>query len=109
MTDEEILLINFLWDQFCKLGEMLGDGDCDPWVGKEYKRLAIVLGVAKPSDFRKPRENNSKQIDDFMQKRIKACRTKRKTLYCRYKQNIGSFCVQGAFPSFERFGMHLFC
>lgn len=64
MSDE------FLWDQFCNLGEMLGDGDCDPWVGKEYKRLAIVLGVAKPSDFRKPRKNNSKQIDDFMQKRI---------------------------------------
>ena len=56
----------FLWSQFIRLGEMLGDGDCDAWVGKEYKRVAIHLGLLK----RKPRKNNSKQIDEFMEKRI---------------------------------------
>ena len=30
----------FLWSQFIRLGEMLGDGDCDAWVGKEYERVA---------------------------------------------------------------------
>ena len=57
---------DFLWNQFVCLGEMLGDGDCDDWVGKEYKRIAIALGLVK----RKPRKNHSKQIDEFMGKRI---------------------------------------
>ena len=65
----------FLWSQFIRLGEMLGDGDCDhknssssndAWVGKEYKRVARQLGLIK----NKPRKNNSKQIDEFMEKRI---------------------------------------
>lgn len=56
----------FLWSQFIHLGEMLGDGDCDAWVGKEYKRIAKELGLIK----RKPRKNNSSQIDEFMEKRI---------------------------------------
>lgn len=57
---------DFLWSQFIKLGEMLGDGDCDAWVGKEYKRVAKALGLVKS----KPRKNNSKQINEFMEKRI---------------------------------------
>lgn len=56
----------FLWSQLIRLGEMLGDGDCDAWVGKEYKRISRQLGLIK----RKPRKNNSKQIDEFMEKRI---------------------------------------
>lgn len=56
----------FLWSQFIRLGEMLGDGDCDAWVGREYKRIARALGLIK----RKPRKNHSKQIDEFMKKRI---------------------------------------
>lgn len=56
----------FLWSQFIRLGEMLGDGDCDAWVGKEYKQIAIQLGLIK----RKPRKNHSSQIDEFMEKRI---------------------------------------
>lgn len=60
----------FLWSQFIRLGEMLGDGDCDAWVGKEYKQIAIQLGLIKC----KPRKNNSKQIDEFMEKRITQAR-----------------------------------
>ena len=56
----------FLWSQFIRLGEMLGDGDCDAWVGKEYKRISRQLGLIK----RKPRKNHSPQIDEFMEKRI---------------------------------------
>lgn len=56
----------FLWSQFIRLGEILGDGDCDAWVGKEYKRISRQLGLIK----RKPRKNNSKQIDEFMENRI---------------------------------------
>ena len=42
----------FLWSQFIRLGEMLGDGDCDAWVSKEYKRIAKRIGLIK----RKPRK-----------------------------------------------------
>ena len=56
----------FLWSQLIQLGDMLGDGDCDAWVGREYKRVARQLGLVK----NKPRKNHSKQIDEFMEKRI---------------------------------------
>ena len=56
----------FLWSQLIRLGEMLGDGDCDAWVGREYKRVAKALGLVK----NKPRKNHSSQIDEFMEKRI---------------------------------------
>lgn len=36
-----------LWDQFCRLGEMMGDGlHHEPdgkWIPKEYKKLAKIL------------------------------------------------------------------
>ena len=56
----------FLWSQFIHLGDMLGDGDCDDWVEKDYKRIARQLGLVK----NKPRKNHSIQIDEFMEKRI---------------------------------------
>jgi hypothetical protein len=33
------------WRQFCRLGEMIGDGLHyeEPWISKEYKRLAKIL------------------------------------------------------------------
>ena len=35
----------FEWNQFCRLGEMIGDGLHyeDPWISKEYKRLQKIL------------------------------------------------------------------
>lgn len=35
----------FEWRQFCRLGEMIGDGLHyeDPWISKEYKRLQKIL------------------------------------------------------------------
>jgi hypothetical protein len=38
-----------LHNQLLKLGDMLGDGDCDPWVAKEYKRVAKALGYLEPT------------------------------------------------------------
>lgn len=71
---------DFLFRQFCALGEMLGDGlgyePGEGWIRQEYKRTAIALGIAKPSDFRKPRKNHTKQINEFMQKRIKDVKCK---------------------------------
>ena len=42
----------FEWNQFCRIGEMMGDGlhyEADgKWISKEYKRLAKIL--LKPSE-----------------------------------------------------------
>ena len=66
---------DFLWNQFCRLGEMIGEGEADEsdgaWIRKQYRQTAIALGIAKPSDFRKPQENYNKQINDFMAERLK--------------------------------------
>lgn len=69
MSDE------FLWDQFCRLGDMIGEGEANKpggaWIRKQYRQMSIALGISKPSDFRKPRENHNKQINDFMAERLK--------------------------------------
>lgn len=35
----------FLWNQFCRLREMIGDGlhHEEPWISKEYKKLQKIL------------------------------------------------------------------
>ena len=63
----------FEWNQFCRLGEMIGDGLHyeDPWISKEYKRLAKILippteeeKQYKTEIRRKKNENINKQIED---------------------------------------------
>ena len=65
----------FLWHQLDELGQMIADGLADEsdgkWIRQQYRETAIALGIAKPSDFRKPRKNHSKQINDFMIERVK--------------------------------------
>ncbi|GKT37495.1 hypothetical protein ADUPG1_003433, partial [Aduncisulcus paluster] len=50
-----------LHNQLIKLGDMLGDGDCDPWVEKEYVRVLKALGIGP-----KPKKRNSAQINAMM-------------------------------------------
>lgn len=52
----------YLHRQLIRLGDMLGDGDCDPWVGREYRRVATALGVMP----RRKRTNNIKFINEAM-------------------------------------------
>jgi hypothetical protein len=63
----------FEWNQFCKLGEMIGDGLHweEPWISKEYKRLAKILippteeeKAYKAEIRRKKNENINKQIEE---------------------------------------------
>jgi hypothetical protein len=65
----------FLWRQLDRLGQMIADGLADEsdgkWIRQQYRETAITLGIAKPSDFRKPRKNHSKQINYFMAERVK--------------------------------------
>lgn len=58
----------FEWSQFCKLGEMIGDGLHyeEPWISKEYKRLSRILipeiKEQEAENRRKKNENINKQI-----------------------------------------------
>ena len=63
----------FEWNQFIRLGEMIGDGLHyeDPWISKEYKRLAKILVPItdwekdyKAEIRRKKNENTNKQIEE---------------------------------------------
>lgn len=63
----------FEWKQFCRLGEMIGDGLHyeDPWISKEYKRLAKILIPPTEEEKqysaeirRKKNENINKQIQE---------------------------------------------
>ena len=60
---------NFLWNQFCRLGEAIGDGlhHEDPWISKEYSRLSKILMPDMHADLRK-RKNASVNI--LVQKRL---------------------------------------
>jgi hypothetical protein len=53
-----------LWNQFCRLGEMIGDGlhlESDgKWISKEYKRLSKIL--LKPSKEEKEFYKKAKQL-----------------------------------------------
>lgn len=57
----------YLHRQLVRLGDMLGDGDCEPWVAKEYKKVATALGYM-PKKKRKAPDNNA--IDAAMCKRL---------------------------------------
>ncbi len=53
-----------LYSQLVKLGDMIGDGDQEPWVNKEYARVLNALGIGPK------RKNRSVQINKFMKKRV---------------------------------------
>jgi hypothetical protein len=95
-----------LWDRFCRLGEMIGDGlhHEEPWITKEYRHLRMIL--CPPSEeekafMREQRKIQSalidKQMKDLLEKRkcecggnLKQARSGSKVAYCekcntRYK------------------------
>ena len=60
-----------LWDRFIRLGDMIGDGDYDPWVPREYKKLMKILcppteeeKQIKSENRRKRNENIDQQIKE---------------------------------------------
>jgi hypothetical protein len=61
---------DFLWRQFIKLGEMMGDGlhhEADgKWIAKEYKQLAKILipGFAQPA--KESRKIKCLKVDEQM-------------------------------------------
>lgn len=57
--------------QLIKLGDMLGDGDCDPWVEKEYARVLKALGIGP-----KPKKRNYIHINALMAPRLQDVKCK---------------------------------
>ena len=70
----------FLWDQFCRLGERIGDGDMDAseakWVNREYKKLMLILCPDIKESFKIKRKEKATRINEKMLKllEIKKCK-----------------------------------
>ncbi|CAL2077566.1 conserved protein of unknown function [Tenacibaculum sp. 190524A02b] len=66
----------FEWNQFIKLGEMIGDGlhHEDPWITKEYKRLQAILlpeATAKEKEYkRKLRQNKNQKVNEMIKEKL---------------------------------------
>lgn len=69
----------FEWNQFCKLGEMMGDGlHHEPdgkWISREYRRLAKILIPEIKEQDKERRKLKAKSVDTQMQKllEVKTC------------------------------------
>ena len=88
----------FLWNQFCKLGEMMGDGlHYEPdgkWISTEYKKLSRILIPELKEDDKKERLIKATSIDVQMEKltaekkcqcggKLKQARKGSKIAYCQ--------------------------
>lgn len=67
---------DFMWRQFCRLGEMIGDGlhHEEPWISKEYKQLQKILLPETPEEKeykKKLRQERNKKRDTQIAKRLK--------------------------------------
>jgi len=65
---------DFHWRQFCKLGEMMGDGlhhESDgKWIVREYNQLAKILIPELKEHAKSRRKLKAKNIDEQMQKML---------------------------------------
>lgn len=86
---------DFLWNQFIKLGEMIGDGLHyeEPWISKEYRKLAKILlpPTEEEKQWKKERlEKLDSQVKERLQKdncakcgsKLKQTRKGSKTVIC---------------------------
>jgi hypothetical protein len=69
----------FMWRQFCRLGEMIGDGLHyeEPWISRDYKRLQKILlpETDIEKEYRlKIRKIKNEKLDKQILERLKADR-----------------------------------
>lgn len=73
---------SFLWNQFCRLGEMIGDGLHyeEPWISREYKKLSyILIPELKQEEAKKRKLKNTKinsQIKNLLENKLCDCGSK---------------------------------
>lgn len=60
---------DLLWSNFCRLGEMIGDGlhHEEPWITKEYNRLSKVL---MPDMHRDIRKKKNEAVNEAMSRKL---------------------------------------
>ena len=69
----------FMWEQFCRLGERIGDGDMDAdeekWVNREYKRLSRILVPEIDEHYKEVRKAKAIRVNEQIKKliEIKKC------------------------------------
>lgn len=86
-----------LWNQFCRLGEMIGDGlheeEGGEWISKDYRRLSRILIPEIKEQERAVRKQKNSNIDSQMANllkdrkcncggELKQSRSGSKTVYC---------------------------
>lgn len=84
----------FEWNQFIKLGDMMGDGlhHEEPWIAKEYKKLAKILIPGLKETEKKRRVNKNESINLQVAEKLK---TDKCNCGCDLKQvRSGSKVVQ---------------
>ena len=64
----------FEWNQFCRLGEMIGDGlHNEPdgkWISKEYRRLMLLLNPDIKESLAKQKKEKNERLDNQILKLI---------------------------------------
>lgn len=88
----------YLWEQFCRLGERIGDGDLEgseaKWFNREYARLARILIPELKEQDKEKRADKAKNINEQMTKLLsekkcqcggiyKQSRSGSKVVYCQ--------------------------
>lgn len=68
-----------MWDRFCRLGDMIGEGLHyeEPWIEKDYKHLSKIL--LPPTEEEKQlkkqiRQSRNKSIDEQIKEKLKTDR-----------------------------------
>lgn len=65
---------DFEWNQFIKLGDMIGDGlHLEPggkWITKEYNKLAKILIPDLATTSKKVRQETNQRLNESIQKRL---------------------------------------
>ena len=80
-----------LWEQFCRLGDMIGDGlhHEEPWISKEYRKLQKILLPPTPEEKKIRRDSINLQMTNLLKDRkckcggiLKQTRSGSKTCQC---------------------------
>ena len=85
-----------LLSQLVKLGDMLGDGDCEPWVGKEYRRVCTALGYTsnrRRTDAATTAAINEKMVERCAKERCPHCKLERTTLKQARSGSMSAKCT----------------
>ncbi|QFH68127.1 hypothetical protein FR773_26225 (plasmid) [Leclercia adecarboxylata] len=67
----------YLNRQLIRLGDMLGDGDAEPWVGKEYRRICRLLGYTsnrRRTDAARTETINTRMVEQCKEEQCPGCK-----------------------------------